>query len=301
MSKESILFSQQLVTVQLEHVRLFEKALRSRFDLTLTEYCLLRILDESGEGLTLAQIEEHFALRQGTILSALLALENRGLIDKQSHARDRRKMVSSLAPQARPIVSAASKLLYQLMKETFWRNIPSRELAIISRTSYLRSRRQYVPQDSEAMTKKIISVPSTSLLIGVKTLTNRWEDLAHEQGGISLNAYRLLALLESFGGLTPSEIASRLLLAKSRVSTAKEELLQRELIKEVPSQEDNRSKVLQGTRAGRQMAKKLNVRMEELTRDMYELVYDEDKNFLNAWHIRMYLEIEIAHAKIDAL
>lgn len=303
MARENVLFNQQMVTVILEHVRLFERVLYVSSGLTLTQYCLLRAIKQSDEGMRLEQVEKTTVLKRRSILASLTALENSGLIVKSNHAQDSRKMIISITSRAKPLINEVNKQVYKALKKTFWNSISNKELVMINLEGMLNYNLQYIPneRDESNAPKDVSTELALSFFVGNQTMVTRWENLARSQGAISFSAYRLLALLENLDYLTPSEAAASLLIAQSRVTSAKKELLLQQLIHETSNPDDKRGKYLQCTRKGLRAVRVLNRKMERLTDEMYGLIDDESKKRLNAWHSRMYLEVEEAHLIIDTL
>lgn len=302
MVRENVLFNQQMVTVILEHVRLFERVLGASSRLTLTQYCLLRAIKQSDGGMRLEQIEKTTLLKRRSMLASLAALEDSALVVKRNYEKDCREMIVNITPKARLLINEANKQLYKALKKTFWSSISNKELAIINSEGMLNYDLQYISNEKESSSLKDISTEvASAFFIGNQSAVIRWENLARSQGGISFSAYRLLALLENLGSLGPTEAALSLLITQSRVSYVKKELLSQQLISETVNHNDKRGKRLQCTRMGLRTARDLNRKMEQLTDEMYGLIDDDSKKRLNAWHSRMYMEVEKAHLIIDTL
>lgn len=58
-------------------------------------------------------------------------------------------------------------------------------------------------------------------------MVNRWQTAVQDASGLAFSEYRILALLEDFGGLNPSDISDRLFIERSNVSLYKRRLIAR--------------------------------------------------------------------------
>jgi DNA-binding MarR family transcriptional regulator len=94
-------------------------------DVSATQYNVLRILRGSPEGLTCGEVGNRMITRDPDITRLMDRLEKRGLVSRCREARDRRMVLTRIAPKGlallarldRPVQAAHRKLLGHLGRE----------------------------------------------------------------------------------------------------------------------------------------------------------------------------------------
>lgn len=88
------------------------------FDLTGTQYNVLRILRGAGDdGLMCGQISERLITKDSDITRLLDRLENRGLIERERHLKDRRVIVSRVTEEGLKVLTELDEPVTLCVKE----------------------------------------------------------------------------------------------------------------------------------------------------------------------------------------
>lgn len=86
-----------------------------QFDLTLSQYNVLRILRGAGkQGMTCSEIAERMIARDPDITRLLDRMERRGMVMRQRSANDRRVVLTTLCPEGTALLNAADQPLRDL-------------------------------------------------------------------------------------------------------------------------------------------------------------------------------------------
>lgn len=291
--KEAVIFNLQVATVILEHRRLYVVALRAWYGLTLNEYCLMCGVAAAGGAVSSKTLTEFLMLKRGTVLAILASLEEKDLIEKSVDPDDHRVMLVDLKPVAGEMIVQATARLHELFTQTFWLDLPETDLLDIlvkdGRTAADALRGGPVPEMRNTAPGDF-PLPVEFPLFW-SALIDRWSAIVKERGGLSFGEYRVLALLEDFGGLNPSEVSERLFIKRSNVSVCKNRLIAHGLVREAEDDEDGRGVVLQCTKKGIRLAKDLRDALGQVTRVAHAAPADIGAVTLNAWYARMYRNI----------
>lgn len=289
-----LLVNHQMITVHLEHERLIGHALRSGFHLDIVEYCLMDFLDGFDGELDNSHLRDFKARKYKTLLAAVTSLEDKGLVRKRA-IEGRKAFAMRLTDAGDALVREINDAVLELMRATFWRNIPDDEIADMMATSVgSLDNLKAAPMDLYREDGRTSLIHPYFFLDLVFT-NQRWRDIVQREASLSLNAYRILDLLESFGRMAPSEIASTLCIERSGVSLNKRSLAERELVRQQEGGSDRRRQYLQCTEKGRLTARRTRARLEEETRGFFSPVDADLVNVLNAQHLRMYCEVRRLH------
>lgn len=80
------------------------RRLKADFDLSISAATVLAIIDGAGEPITPGVIAERAIIAAASTTSVLDTLEKRGLVERQPHPTDRRKLLIELTPAGRAAV-----------------------------------------------------------------------------------------------------------------------------------------------------------------------------------------------------
>lgn len=299
MEAAALIVSHQVITVHLEHERVIRRVLKDGFDIDIVEYCLADYLLCCKEPLPSTFLHQFNTQKYRTMLSAVSSLEDKGIIAKEQANLGRKTFLVRLTPYGEQLAKDASALVHDCMKSTFWRNIPEDEIERTMRYSVTALENlkaaplQLYASDFE--TSKI----HPYFFLDIVYIIRRWKEVVAEAAGLTLTTYRALSLLESFGEMSPSDIASTLCIEKSSVSTSKEVLIERAYALENEDGNDHRKLYLSCSDQGRIVARRLNSLVEEETKTYFSPVDAHTINLLNAHHMRMYCEVRRLHANGD--
>jgi DNA-binding MarR family transcriptional regulator len=93
-------------------------AYRSLFGLTIPEWRVIAVIAEA-DGVTQQQVSHRTRMDKVTVSRATLALSGRGLIQRQSHARDRRAQVLALTVAGHDLYAAVAPKALDLERQLF--------------------------------------------------------------------------------------------------------------------------------------------------------------------------------------
>lgn len=297
----ALIVSHQVITVHLEHERVIRRVLKDGFDIDIVEYCLADYLLCCKDPLPSTFLHQFNTQKYRTMLSAVALLEDKGIIAKEQANMGRKTFLVRLTTYGEQLAKDASALVFDCMKSTFWRNIPEDEIEHTMRysTTALENLKAAPLQlyASDFETSKI----HPYFFLDIIYIIRRWKEVVAEASGLTLTAYRTLSLLESFGEMSPSDIASTLCVEKSSVSASKEALIERGYVVENEDGSDRRRLFLSCADQGRTAARRLNDLVEKETKKYFSPVDAKTINILNAHHMRMYCEVRRLHAEHDPL
>jgi DNA-binding MarR family transcriptional regulator len=106
LAMSSVLRLHQLMTSVLE------QELKQGFEMSLTDYLMLKTLQMSDTGTRLlSRVAWHLLVHATTVTIATDRLEGRGLLVRQAHPRDRRATLVTITDEGRTLVDAATEAL----------------------------------------------------------------------------------------------------------------------------------------------------------------------------------------------
>lgn len=106
----------------------------------------------------------------------------------------------------------------------------------------------------------------------------RWHE---KNSGLSLTAWRMLAILAGFGPMTQTQIGDIIFIDLARISRVKSALVAKGLVSEIPDPADNRRTILAPTKSGQALYRKLLPDALKRQEDLYEPYSDEDVAVFN--------------------
>lgn len=89
----------------------------SRDDISLPEWALLGILEQSAEPVGMTHLAEALGVENPMATSLVNSLEQKGLVERVAHASDRRARKVGLSTEGREFVPGAEKRLRKDMRE----------------------------------------------------------------------------------------------------------------------------------------------------------------------------------------
>jgi len=106
----------------------------------------------------------------------------------------------------------------------------------------------------------------------------RWHE---KNSGLSLTAWRMLAILAGFGPMTQTQIGEIIFIDLARISRVKTALVTKGLISEIPDPADNRRAILTPTKSGQALYRKLLPSALKRQEDLYEQFSDDEVAVFN--------------------
>ena len=106
----------------------------------------------------------------------------------------------------------------------------------------------------------------------------RWHE---KNSGLSLTAWRMLAILAGFGPMTQTQIGEVIFIDLARISRVKTSLVAKGLVSEIPDPADNRRTILAPTKSGAALYRKLLPDALKRQEDLYEQFSDADVAVFN--------------------
>lgn len=106
----------------------------------------------------------------------------------------------------------------------------------------------------------------------------RWHE---KNSGLSLTAWRMLAILAGFGPMTQTQIGDIIFIDLARISRVKTSLVAKGLVSEIPDPADNRRTILAPTKSGTALYRKLLPAALKRQEDLYEQFSDADVAVFN--------------------
>lgn len=294
--QETVTFTMQQMTVLIEHERVIEKYLTKVQGITLTEFCILRLL-ELHEGQSVGiDFANFLLLKQVSVNAALSNLEKNGYISKAVVEKDRRSKVVTITPNGIEKAHDATTNIYSFLRQTFWRNFNEDEV-IAAVTAGSRILAAIQPEGrSDIENSEHLDIPITAEFIMIlKVVPQTWSAEIKKISPLSMSEYRVLALLASSPeGVSATIIASRLSLERSMVSVVKKSLEKKHYIKADISKGDKRIELLSCTEEGEELAQKVTAALTKVTAHLYKNYDAELAAKINEWHMRMYREVGVA-------
>jgi len=298
MAQERVLFSSQQITVLIEHVRIFERVLREFHGLKLLEYCILRALQESGKAATQADLVVFIGATKSTITERLLSLEDKALIVKSGDKDDQRKMSVSLTEPGDALSEKATRDLYTLLRNTFWRTFSDAELVEIQKSAD-RDHNYMIglkPESLEIQHKDNIAL-TASFILCILHIVKGWTDLIKDESGLSVSEFRILtALDDAKSAMRLIDLSTLLNIKKSNITMCSKNLITQQLVVSSKSSKDARSIILTLTKKGQRLVRRLTILLNDKNKLLY-FTNDQESNLLNAWHMRMYCELGILRSR----
>ena len=290
MQGETIVFSRQMMTVIIEHVRLASRTIKESSGLSYNEFTLLYLLLDSSEPLSAETLADFLMIRKETASDLLLRMEDKHLIAKTPDDGDRRVMRCVLSRTGRSLTARSSAEVESALSKAFLHSMDDARRHLLIWNEMFRTCNFLRPHPLSLTPGSASSehLFGPDYFVYWKAMVDLWSREAHESGGLSLAEYRVLDLLDELTRANPAEIAERLLLTRSAVSQAKSKLSQRELLSAAPDPFDGRGTILKISRSGAKLSGVLRKAMAAVAQSGHTGLSDDDIMMLNAWYMRMY-------------
>jgi len=290
---ERVTFSIPAVTVCIGHRRAVARLVRRQLDLTYNEFCTLLLLNTAKAPLTLDQLVAYLILARKTVLTGLLVLEDRGFATKHQLVSDKRRMTIALTPQGEQAVAQALEQLDAMFGQILCQNLPAAEFGSHMNAHVMRASLDAIRGSSVDIELGEQNSPFYSVehLIYWRAMTDSWTRIVHQTGQLSFTEFGMLALLGERGAMPCSNLADALMVHRSEVSTCKNRLVARGLVRVLEAGADARSHDLAVTAKGRKLLARAMDALAEFTRSADTSPDDTTAAIINTWYARMYLNI----------
>ena len=284
-----VVCNQQMVTVFVEHNKVIAKVLKKYYDLTPTEFCILRALylsDGRVEGVDFASF---LCLKRNSISMALSKLEGRDLIGKAASEQDRRSIVVTETLRGTGITREATTDIYGALTGSFWRDLSLEDKRGGNETAYrVLEALRGAPTKAPGGLKDGNTPISPEFIVFCKTLPQLWGARLTPLG-LALSEYRMLDVAaRAEEPLRSTDIARALLLERSAVSLFKDALVGKGLVSFSPTEGDRRNCTVSLTPAGGALVARARDILQRETDRAYALCDDGLVARVNAWHLRMF-------------
>ncbi len=286
--RESVVPSQQMITVLVEHGKVASRHLKATCGLTYGEFTLLLALCETNDAIPIEALSDFVMLRRRTVAGILLSLEDARLIEKAPCPADARIALCRLTAGGRAVASDARASLEDELAQAFTGSLPLDELDVFKRS---------IGASNNALRGHAVEAFHTAdaegaywadYLVAWRSLIDRLAEKVALSTQLTLNEYRILRLLKESGPMILGDIAETLCMQMSGLSVYAKKLEQCRLVERAQHPFDGRSAVLRGTREGEYLSQKATDSLNEISRIWHSCLDDEAVNALNACYMRMY-------------
>lgn len=287
---QTISASSHLMTLTIEHKRIFARLLRKSFSLSYKEFSALLALAQASKKLSMYTLADFLILDHAATSIILIELEERDLVVKTEPDENSSKTLFTASEQGMSLTEEAVIQLDTLLKKTLWTALPVDDFQQIMQNDVKSSvdvLRGY-PMDIHPTCISGTACLTIDFLIFWRILVERWASVVKRQTSLSLSEYRILGLLADLGPSTLQKVCDCLVMPRSRVSVYKKNLIERNLLKKENNPEDGRSIILALTPQGEQLVaqmKKSIIKIVDTTR-----AEESQDNVLvvKAWYAQMY-------------
>ena len=282
--------SHQMMTVTVEHFRQVSHCVRESLGLTYNEFLALIALYETRATLGASDLADYLLLQRKTTWNILLTLEDLGLVSKTVEENDHRTMRCALTVKGEGVAVRGAEIVARFLRERFLRNLQDEEFFKLMRDSSLEScdlvRGHHVDALSVQPDRKLY-FGSSHLLLWRITI-DEWKQAIRGLAPFSLVEYRALDVLEAEEVLTPSELSSLLRIPRSNATLVLQKLEGANLIHIEEDVDDGRQRIVTLTEAG---TKKASRAANEVTQAMHSPIKQNGSMVVDAWYMRMYLNL----------
>ena len=297
--KTRVACNQQMITVFVEHNKVIAKVLKKYYQLTPTEFCILRALylsDGRVEGVDFASF---LYLKRNSISMALSKLEERELIGKAANQQDRRSIVVTETERGTEVTREATADIYGALTNSFWHDLALEDKRGGNQTaSLVLEALRGTPTKAPGGLKESNTPVSPEFVVFCKVVPQLWSARLAPLG-LSLSEYRMLStILQADEPIRSTDIARSLLLERSVVSQFKDTMVEKGLVDFSPAEGDRRNYEVSLTSEGQSLALAAQVALQEETDRAYALCDDALVSRINDWHLRMFRNMNVLNAVI---
>ncbi|WP_165248836.1 MarR family transcriptional regulator [Adlercreutzia sp. ZJ141] len=289
MKNERILFSRQMLSVMVDHVRITTAALKENFGLSYNDFALLYTLQGIDRPVDTQSIARYLLLQQKTVSLALRRLEDKGSVMRSRGFDDRRESFFCLTHGGVQQVNDAYRFVEKLLVETFLETIDSdlfEEPKQAMKENVVMLRGFNVPAFDNRQNRKALF--DVEHFLFWRYFTERASEIVQREGAMTLTDYRVLVSLCELGKATSGDLADLLNISKASMSQAKMNLYERGLMIELPDDDDGRRGVLRPTREGQIKAGHVFFELTQMTQRSHLALSDEAVILINEYYLKMY-------------
>ena len=293
-SRGSVGFSVKLCAFFQQQSRFLGHHVRDGFGLPASEFTMLYALYEVEDPIPIEALARFLMLKTRTVRKSLLALEDRGLVEKSCDERDRRTALCRLTPSGRCLTREAVESWFAAHELLTQRYLPSSDLEQTLRPSM----RVCVNRIRGCEVAPFGTEPKTTLApmavdhpIFWRAMTDAWTGMVHEGCGLSLNELCVLLSLEERGAQTPTQLATAMLQPLSAVSLCKKSLVDKGLAEVAECGLDGRITPLACTREGARVARRVGGKLDDFTAWAHGCATEEQMEVIVAWYSRMFINV----------
>ena len=297
--KARVICNQQMITVFVEHNKVIAKVLKKYYQLTPTEFCILRALylsDGRVEGVDFASF---LYLKRNSISMALSKLEERELIGKAASQQDRRSIIVTETKRGTEVTREATADIYGALTNSFWHDLAIEDKRGGNETaSLVLEALRGAPTKAPGGLKESNTPVSPEFIVFCKVVPQLWSARLALLG-LSLSEYRMLdAIHQANEPVRSTDIARSLLLERSVVSQFKDTMVEKGLVDFSPAEGDRRNYEVNLTPEGQSLALSAQAALQKETDRAYILCDDALVPRINEWHLRMFRNMNVLNAVI---
>lgn len=301
MIEDCVRFSPEYLASLLAHRRLAQAIIRAKGGISSTEYGILSLAQRTVEYTpTIKSVSTLLLLQPRTVQLATGKLATRGYISKGLSELDRREVVIERTLSGTTLLGEVQRHLSNIFEETLFAHIPIEEREAILPLIYEKVSLTSGSKESGEIVPPHQAIPPT-FFAGIAKTLRVYEQVLAEQFDLTLNGYRLIDCLSEEESTTLSDVA-RFLRIQNSVVTAERYLLEtRGLLALRPSSSGPSAAKLMITKQGKALAGEAFELLSRTTRKMNEGIDSSMARKINAWHMRMYCDLDIADGEVARL
>lgn len=280
----------RMMTVIIEHGRQMKSILASNYDLSPTEFSILRSIELAGGKSKGLSTGSFLLLKHNSISVALSNLQEKGLIEKEINAQDRRSTDLMITKKGRSLAKKATEDIYQAVESHFWQGMNEEEVreAVLVGSRVNKRLTNSDQMLTNAFEDEALPI-SPEFIVNMSVLPKLWSQTAKKEGSLSLPEYRMLDLLVNTPeALRSFDIASRLTMDRAAISRNKDKLEKAGYLQVKQDAKDRRDVLLSPTAKGKSVEEKIHAKLQEITEELYSDLGTDEARRMNEQHVQMY-------------
>lgn len=282
-------FSSEFATIVVETNRKIDTTLSKTFGFSSTDFCILQQL-YVGEGeIRLSDLQKLFLLKRNSIATAVMRLEERGLVTKRPMRDDLRSFRLVLTEEGTKNAEIASSEIRRVLVKASWHKNPEDpriDDCMKMHADNFFDKRLNTHLKSKDLIQDYYILPGW--ILGLKELQKDWTETVKNRFGLSFGEYRTLAfLVEQDESLRSKAIAAHLFFDQSMVSVIVKRLAKYKYVMSRIDKADKRCSEIEVTEEGRRMQQDAFSALSAVTAEHFTGMSSQDKDMLNQWHLEM--------------
>lgn len=299
--KDTIQFSSVYLASLLAHRRLAQAVIRAEGNMSSTEYGVLSLAERTSEFMpTRKAISNLLLLQPRTIQLAAENLVERGCLCKNASEIDRREVVFSRTLTGTTLLKRVQSRLVDEFERTLFAKIPRDERNAILPLIYEKVTLDGGRKASEQDVFQNASIPAT-FFAGISKTLRVYEQVLADNFDVTLSGFRLLDCLADEGAASLGDLAQYLRIQNSVVTLERAVLEPKGFLISTFPAEDQRSTNLKITKAGRVLTEQARAALSKTTRLVNGDIDSAMARRINAWHMRMYCDIDSVDHRVASL